>query len=54
MVIQFTVKHEQNIDCGGGYVKIFPSTVNAEEMTGDSEYNIMFGKSLRYKRIRIL
>ena len=22
LVIQFTVKHEQNIDCGGGYVKV--------------------------------
>ena len=23
LVVQFTVKHEQNIDCGGGYVKLF-------------------------------
>ena len=22
LVIQFTVKHEQNIDCGGGYIKV--------------------------------
>ena len=22
VVIQFTVKHEQKIDCGGGYVKV--------------------------------
>lgn len=22
LVIQFTVKHEQKIDCGGGYVKV--------------------------------
>lgn len=22
IVIQLTVKHEQNIDCGGGYVKV--------------------------------
>lgn len=22
LVIQFTVKHEQSIDCGGGYVKV--------------------------------
>lgn len=22
LVIQFSVKHEQNIDCGGGYVKV--------------------------------
>jgi calreticulin len=27
LVVQFTVKHEQNIDCGGGYLKVrdFPS-----------------------------
>ena len=22
LVVQFTVKHEQTIDCGGGYVKV--------------------------------
>ena len=44
-VVQFTVKHEQNIDCGGGYVKVFPSTLDQKDMHGDSPYNIMFGKS---------
>lgn len=44
LVIQFTVKHEQNIDCGGGYIKLFPSGLNQEEMHGDSVYNIMFGE----------
>lgn len=46
LVVQFTVKHEQNIDCGGGYVKLFPASLNQEDMHGDSEYNIMFGGSL--------
>uniref|UniRef100_A0A8C2SWU0 Calreticulin n=1 Tax=Coturnix japonica TaxID=93934 RepID=A0A8C2SWU0_COTJA len=41
LVVQFTVKHEQNIDCGGGYVKLFPASLNQEDMHGDSEYNIM-------------
>ena len=22
LVLQFTVKHEQSIDCGGGYIKV--------------------------------
>jgi calreticulin len=22
-VVQFTIKHEQDIDCGGGYLKVF-------------------------------
>ncbi|XP_017598232.1 PREDICTED: calreticulin, partial [Corvus brachyrhynchos] len=43
LVVQFTVKHEQNIDCGGGYVKLFPASLSQEDMHGDSEYNIMFG-----------
>lgn len=46
LVVQFTVKHEQNIDCGGGYVKLFPASLNQEDMHGDSEYNIMFGAAL--------
>lgn len=44
VVIQFTVKHEQKIDCGGGYVKIFPADLDQTDMHGDSQYYIMFGK----------
>ena len=43
LVVQFSVKHEQSIDCGGGYVKLFPSSLDSKKMTGDSKYNIMFG-----------
>lgn len=43
-MVQFTVKHEQNIDCGGGYVKLFPGSLDQKDMHGDSEYNIMFGE----------
>ncbi|XP_039572767.1 calreticulin-like [Passer montanus] len=46
LVLQFTVKHEQNIDCGGGYVKLFPASLSQEDMHGDSEYNIMFGPDI--------
>ncbi|CAM9333681.1 unnamed protein product [Lampetra planeri] len=34
LVIQFTIKHEQKIDCGGGYVKIFPSDLDQTAMHG--------------------
>lgn len=37
------VKYEQNIDCGGGYVKLFLSGLDQKDMYGDLEYNIMFG-----------
>ncbi|XP_068130401.1 calreticulin [Hyperolius riggenbachi] len=46
LVVQFSVKHEQNIDCGGGYVKLFPSTLEQTDMHGESQYNIMFGPDI--------
>ncbi|KAG7319869.1 hypothetical protein KOW79_017012 [Hemibagrus wyckioides] len=46
LVIQFTVKHEQKIDCGGGYVKVFPADLNQADMHGDSQYYIMFGPDI--------
>jgi len=46
LVLQYTVKHEQNIDCGGAYIKLFPSTVDQATLSGDSQYNIMFGPDI--------
>merc|ERR1712109_289161 len=46
LVIQFTVKHEQNIDCGGGYVKVFPCDFDGKAMHGETPYNIMFGPDI--------
>jgi len=46
LVIQFSVKHEQNIDCGGGYVKVFSSDLDQKDMHGDSPYEIMFGPDI--------
>lgn len=44
LVIQFTVKHEQNIDCGGGYIKLYPKDLDQKKLHGDSPYFVMFGK----------
>jgi len=46
LFVQFTVKHQQNIDCGGGYVKLMPAGLNQDEFNGDSNYNIMFGPDI--------
>lgn len=46
LVVQFTVKHEQNIDCGGGYLKVFDCSLDQKDMHGDSPYLLMFGKFL--------
>ncbi|VDK57156.1 unnamed protein product [Anisakis simplex] len=45
-VIQFSVKHEQNIDCGGGYVKVMASDVDLEDFHGETPYNVMFGPDI--------
>jgi len=46
LVIQFSVKHEQNIDCGGGYVKVFDCDLDQADLHGDSPYKIMFGPDI--------
>ncbi|KAL3869909.1 hypothetical protein ACJMK2_042532 [Sinanodonta woodiana] len=46
LVIQFTVKHEQNIDCGGGYIKVYPKDVDQKNLHGDSPYYLMFGPDI--------
>jgi calreticulin len=44
LVVQFTVKHEQDIDCGGGYLKL--GAYEPEKFEGSSPYNIMFGPDI--------
>ncbi|XP_015910806.2 calreticulin [Parasteatoda tepidariorum] len=46
LVIQFTVKHEQSIDCGGGYAKIFDCSLKQTDMHGETPYLIMFGPDI--------
>jgi len=46
LVVQFSVKHDQKIDCGGGYVKVFPADFDPEDMHGESTYNLMFGPDI--------
>ncbi|XP_012584325.1 PREDICTED: calreticulin-3 isoform X3 [Condylura cristata] len=46
LVIQYTVKHEQKMDCGGGYIKIFPADVDQKKLNGKSQYYIMFGPDI--------
>lgn len=46
LVIQFSVKHEQNIDCGGGYIKVMGSDIKPEEFHGETPYHVMFGPDI--------
>ena len=45
LVVQFTVKHEQNIDCGGGYVKLFDCSL---DQVG-SRFRVLFAIYSVYK-----
>lgn len=46
LVVQFTVKHEQKIDCGGGYIKLLPYDTDLKDFHGESPYYIMFGPDI--------
>lgn len=43
LVLQYRVKNEQDLDCGGGYIKLIPPGLDQTQFNGDSKYNIMFG-----------
>ena len=43
LVFQMTVKHNQKLDCGGGYFKLMAPDVDLTTMNGDTEYAVMFG-----------
>jgi len=43
LVLLLNVKHEQEIDCGGGYLKLMNSLESLEKFDGDTQYEIMFG-----------
>ena len=45
LVIQYTVKHEQDLDCGGAYIKLLPGgdKFDADSFGGDTPYAVMFG-----------
>jgi len=46
LVLQFSVKHEQKIDCGGGYIKLYPANLDQTQLNGDSKYYVMFGPDI--------
>lgn len=48
LVLQFSVKHEQDLDCGGGYIKLLPasSASKMKDFGGETPYSIMFGPDI--------
>lgn len=46
LCVQMTVKHEQDIDCGGGYIKLLGADFDGSDFHGETPYNIMFGPDI--------
>ena len=49
LYVHYTVKHEQVIDCGGGYLKMYPPLDDLSKVQGgvsETPYNIMFGPDI--------
>jgi calreticulin len=45
LVVSLSVKHEQGIDCGGGYIKVAPA-FEGKDFHGETEYFMMFGPDI--------
>jgi calreticulin len=57
LIVQFQIRFPQKIDCGGGYIKLLPSTTDQENFNGDSPYYIMFGPDVcgtSTKRVHVI
>lgn len=48
LVIQYSVKNEQSIDCGGAYIKLLPGgdSFDAAKFGGEAPYGVMFGPDI--------
>lgn len=38
LVLQYSVRFEQDIECGGGYIKLLSGFVNQKKFGGDTPY----------------
>lgn len=46
LVVSFTVKHEQGLDCGGGYIKLLADGFDQTNFGGETPFLIMFGPDI--------
>jgi calreticulin len=43
LIVQYQMKHEQKIECGGGYIKLGPKPEDLAKFGDPTPYHIMFG-----------
>lgn len=41
LVVQYSIKFEQDIECGGGYIKLLSGYVNQKKFGGDTPYRFV-------------
>ncbi|WIA17175.1 hypothetical protein OEZ85_014058 [Tetradesmus obliquus] len=48
LIVQFSAKHEQDLDCGGGYIKLLPASSGKKmkDFGGETPYSVMFGPDI--------
>jgi calreticulin len=46
LVLSYTVKLENEVDCGGAYIKLLPGGYDVKKFGGDTPYSIMFGPDI--------
>ncbi|QCD88470.1 calreticulin [Vigna unguiculata] len=46
LVVQYSIRFEQDIECGGGYIKLHSGYVNQKKFGGDTPYSLMFGPDI--------
>ncbi|KAG8363889.1 hypothetical protein BUALT_Bualt19G0069500 [Buddleja alternifolia] len=51
LVFQFSVKHEQKLDCGGGYMKLLSGEVDQKKFGGDTPYRHLW---VQYKKVHAI
>ncbi|XP_077462557.1 calreticulin-like [Stigmatopora argus] len=57
LVLQFAVRHQQDLDCGGGYVKVFSDKLDQKTMNGQSPFYLMFGPDIcgtAHKKVHVI
>jgi len=46
LVFQFQIRHPQDLDCGGGYVKLLGDDFEPKDFKGETGYKVMFGPDI--------
>lgn len=41
LVLQYSIRFEQEIECGGGYIKLLSGFVNQKKFGGDTPYRLV-------------